>query len=234
MKLGIFAYNFKHWKTQQGILNLVMAGMTPDVIMAADPIKLNFDTPRSKIRVSQKDAYLMHPRGIAKTFGIDYHVVRHNSVEARDIIEKYNLDLGIILGARILKPISINPFNIGVLNMHPGILPDNRGLDNIKWAIIDNISQGVTTHLIDSEIDKGVMIEREEIKIYNDDTLIDIDLRIKHLEQKLMLTSIGVIKNKGIKDLKKLSDGKYNKHVPYELEKTLIEKFEGYKNARSN
>ena len=234
MKLGIFAYNFKHWKTQQGILNLVMAGMKPSLIIAADPVNLNFDTPRSKIRTSQKDPYLVHPKNIAKTFDIDYFVEKHNSRETREIINKYNLDLGIILGARILKPISINPFKIGVLNMHPGILPDNRGLDTIKWAIIDDIEQGVTTHLIDSKIDKGLMIEREVIKIYHDDTLLDIDLRIKHLEQKLMLTSIKIIKKTGIKKLKTLGDGKYNKHVPYGIEKTLNEKFKGYKNARSN
>ena len=42
------------------------------------------------------------------------------------------------LGARILKPSAFSPFRKGVMNMHPGILPDNRGLDTIKWAILNN------------------------------------------------------------------------------------------------
>ena len=46
--------------------------------------------------------------------------------------EKRKYDLGIILGSRIIKNI-INKFKIGILNMHPGILPYNRGLDTHKW-----------------------------------------------------------------------------------------------------
>ena len=42
MKIGVFAYNFKHWKTQAGIQNLCMAGYKPEVVLAADPVKLNF------------------------------------------------------------------------------------------------------------------------------------------------------------------------------------------------
>jgi len=48
----------------------------------------------------------------------------------------------------------INAFKIGVLNMHPGILPDNRGLDTIKWAIMKDMKQGVSCHLISKEIDR--------------------------------------------------------------------------------
>jgi len=234
MKLGIFTYNFKHWKTQEGIFNLIMSNMKPDVMIAAEPEKLNFDTPPSKFRVSQKDLYLNHPKDIAEKFDINYYVSKHNSEQTKDIIQKHNLDLGIILDARILKNICIKSFNIGVLNMHPGILPVNRGLDNIKWAIEDNISQGVTAHLIDSKIDKGFMVEREEIKIYKDDTLIDINSRIQNLEQKLMISSIKIIKERGSENLEELGKGKYNKHIPWELEENLMQKFEEYKNARSN
>ena len=76
MNIGIFAYNFPHWKTQEGINNLILNGFTPKVIMAADPVKLNFY--QSKIRISPKDLYLTHPKIIAKKHGIDYKVVIHN------------------------------------------------------------------------------------------------------------------------------------------------------------
>ena len=56
MKIGVFAYNFKHWKTQVGLFNLCMSGNKPDVIFAADPVDLSFY--RSKIRVSPKDLVL--------------------------------------------------------------------------------------------------------------------------------------------------------------------------------
>ena len=49
MKIGIFAYNFEHWKTQQGIINLCMAGYKPSIIFAADPVELSFY--KSKIKI---------------------------------------------------------------------------------------------------------------------------------------------------------------------------------------
>ena len=55
--------------------------------------------------------------------------------------------------------------------MHPGILPQNRGLDSVKWAIAKGIPQGVTCHIIDKNIDRGLKIIQEEIIIYNDDSL---------------------------------------------------------------
>tara|TARA_B100001094_G_scaffold274093_1_gene280855 strand:- start:8431 stop:9129 length:699 start_codon:yes stop_codon:yes gene_type:complete len=214
VNIGVFAYNFPHWKTQEGINNLILNGFTPKLILAANPVKLNFY--QSKIRISPKDLYLTHPKIIAKTHGIDYKVVIHNSEETNKIVKEYNLDLGIILGSRILKPIAFENFKIGVLNMHPGILPINRGLDNIKWAVINNHPQGVTTHLIDKNIDKGKLIDKQNIKIYQDDTLMDFHIRVQNLEQKMMIEALHSIPK--IKKYSPLSDGNYYKSVPIEIE----------------
>lgn len=226
MNIGVFAYNFPHWKTQEGINNLILSGNKPKVIFAANPVKLNFY--KSKIRITPKDLYLTHPKEIARQHEIDYKIVTHNSEETKNLVKEYNLDLGIILGARILKPIAFENFTIGVLNMHPGLLPENRGLDNIKWAILDNIPQGVTTHLIDKSIDRGKCILKEEIKIYKDDSLVDLNIRIQNLEQKLMINSIEFLKE--FEPLNTLEKGNYYKSVPEYLEKILDLKFNEYKN----
>ena len=42
MKIGIFAYNFEHKKTQEGLLNLFFQGYKVECILAADLVKLNF------------------------------------------------------------------------------------------------------------------------------------------------------------------------------------------------
>jgi len=226
MNIGVFAYNFPHWKTQEGINNLIISGNKPKVIFASDPVKLNFY--KSKIRITPKDLYLTHPKEIARQHGIDYKILIHNSEETNNQVKEYNLDLGIILGARILKPIAFENFTIGVLNMHPGLLPKNRGLDNIKWAILDNIPQGVTTHLIDKSIDRGKSILKEEIKIYKDDSLVDLNIRIQNLEQKLMVDSIASLKENIPTQI--LGEGTYYKSVPEDIEKTLHQKFIEYKN----
>ena len=57
MKLGIFCYNFNHWKTQVGLQNLILHNFKPTAVFAADPVKLNFY--RSKIRITPKDLFLI-------------------------------------------------------------------------------------------------------------------------------------------------------------------------------
>jgi len=232
LKIGVFAYNFKHWKTQAGIQNLCIAGFKPDIIMAADPVQLNFY--RSKVRIAPKDQFLWHPKELAGFYGIDYKVLIHNSQETSALVKDRSLDIGIILGARILKPVAFSNFNIGVINMHPGILPANRGLDNVKWAIIKGMSQGVTSHLIDSKIDRGHQIIQDTVKIYGDDTLIDIHVRIQNLEQKLMVKSLNILSSVNKETLPTLGKGVYHKSVPPTEEAGLMESFIRYKEEMSD
>ncbi len=226
LKIGIFAYNFKHKKTQEGILTLLLNHYPITAIFAADPVELKFY--QSKIRISPKGLEYQHPKDIAARFDIPYHVVVHNSQECEDLIRKYNLDVGIILGARILKENIINAFKIGVLNMHPGMLPHNRGLDNLKWAILKGYKQGVSVHLISKEIDQGNLIVQREIEVYDDDTLVDIFLRIQNMEQVLLIESLKILES-GQREFQKVAEGNYFKSVPPEEETRLMEKFEGYK-----
>ena len=231
MKIGVFAYNFEHKKTQEGVLNLFLNNFKVWCILAADPVELKFY--QSKVRVSPKGLVCVHPSKIAKKLGIPYYVVKHNSKECKRLIRKYDLDLGIILGARVLKKGIINSFKIGVLNMHPGMLPQNRGLDNIKWAILKDFKQGVSCHLISKEVDKGWLIVQEEIDVYKDDTLVDIFLRIQNKEQELMIKSLNILKI-GKRDFEEVEEGNYFKAVPENLEKTLFKKFKEYKKNYSS
>jgi len=225
MRIGVFAYNFKHKKTQEGLLWLMLHGYKIECILAADPVQLSFY--QSKIRVSQKDMEYTHPSEIAKKLEIPYHVVAHNSKECEELVKKYGLDVGIILGARILKENIINQFKTGILNMHPGLLPENRGLDTIKWAILKDMKQGVSCHLISREIDRGSLLIRKEINVFEDDTLLDIFLRIQNTEQVLMVESLRMLENGERGET--VPEGNYSKSVPPEIEKNLMEKFEAYK-----
>lgn len=225
IKYGVFAYNFEHPKTQDGLINLFFNGFIPKCILAADPVKLNFY--KSKVRIEPKDLVCVHPSKIAEKLGIPYHVVKHNSKECIEIIKKYDLDVGIILGARILSHDVIESFKIGILNIHPGLLPDNRGLDCIKWAIIMNIKQGVTAHLIDKKIDAGSLIIQDTINVYQDDTLLDIHLRLQNKEQILMIDSLKMIGTDTRFHI--LCGGDYHSSVPVDLEQDLLDKFEEYK-----
>ena len=229
LKIGVFAYNWPHYKTQMGLTNLYFKGIVPSCVFLADPVKLKFY--KSKVRVGPRDLYLHNSEDICKSFNFPSTVIKHNSIECENLIKEKKLDLGIILGARILKKNIVNAFKIGIINMHPGLLPENRGLDNLKWAIIKCQKQGVTTHLIDKNIDRGRLIDRQEISVYKDDSLVDIHLRLQAKEQKMMIEAIEKIeKSKSARDLEYLSNGShYNRSVPEDIEKDFDRLFNSYR-----
>jgi phosphoribosylglycinamide formyltransferase-1 len=226
LRIGVFAYNFPHKKTEEGLFRLFASGVQVDAVMAADPVELSFY--QSQVRVAPKGLEYIHPRQIAAQLEAPYHVVPHSSEECVDIIKANNLDVGIILGARIIPEETIRAFNIGILNMHPGLLPENRGLDNLKWAVLRRLKQGVSCHLIDKKIDRGQLICRSEIDVYADDTLLDVFLRIQNLELRLMMQALNILAG-GERKFPAIGTGTYFKSVPPEEEARLEDAFERYK-----
>lgn len=217
MNIAIFAYNFPHKKTQDTILKLLIEGINIECVIACDPVELNL--PKQTLRVKPRHTDLTHPETICRRFNIPYFVAPHNSQETIQILRSKNIDLGLIAGARILKKEVVESVKLGVLNLHPGILPHVRGLDTLKWAIYYNKPIGVTSHLINEKVDAGRIIETKEIPLYKDDTLIDISLRLYETEIELLPKSIKSINENEITKFEKIdTQYGYNKSMPAELE----------------
>ena len=53
------------------------------------------------------------------------------------------------------------------LNSHKGYLPDVRGLSSTKWAILTKKPFGASVHLMDSGVDTGPILYREQFPITN-------------------------------------------------------------------
>lgn len=212
-RIGVFVYDFPHWKSQAGLMNMILNDLTPSLVLAAPWRELS--VKRSRTRVQPVGEHLVHPMDVMDKWGKDgsYVVLDHDSTLCVDLIHEYALDYGVVLGARILRPNVIGAFRYGVLNMHPGILPGNRGLDNIKWSLIKQLPIGVTVHWIDERIDAGRVVARREIPVYKDDTLVDLHVRVRNLEQKMMLEVMYAIAEEGV--LKNL--GSEVEVTPYHL-----------------
>lgn len=227
MKVAVFVYDFPHYKSQQGILHLMAAGIKPVVVFAQDKLTLGIEY--SNIRVIPRRVYVNETKDVAKAFGLHYIEALHDSGEVVDIIKSLYLDLGIVLGARILKKHTIEAFNIGILNMHPGLIPINRGLDNIKWAIADNLKQAVSTHLIDERVDMGSIIDTRIVDVYEDDSLSDIQMRVHEVEHMAMVEVVKAYMKGNINPLPVIDKGKYNRAMSMSEESLLMAKFKYYK-----
>lgn len=80
-------------------------------------------------------------------------------------------DVGLsVLFAHILKPELLRLLPRGVLNVHPGYLPFNRGRNAQIWGIVEHTPVGATLHYMDEGVDTGPIVERVQVAIDPTDT----------------------------------------------------------------
>ncbi len=70
----------------------------------------------------------------------------------------------------ILRPSFLNLFGRGVVNLHPSLLPYNRGANPNVWSIVDGTPSGVTLHYIDAGVDTGDIIAQRPVCVLPTDT----------------------------------------------------------------
>jgi folate-dependent phosphoribosylglycinamide formyltransferase PurN len=222
-RLGVFAYNFPHKKTQDFLLKLFVQGVRVHTVLAMDPQPLKL--PPS-LRTKLRHRGLDHPRAIADRIGAEYCVVEHNQPATCDLIRQRGLTAGIIAGARILKPPVIEAFPSGIVNFHPGLIPEVRGLDALLWSIHNDIALGVTAHRIDRRVDAGLVLLRELIPIYADDTLLDLSERLYETQLELLLpATIALLRGEGVAVA---SEARANRPMPMEMQWSVVQQAPAY------
>ena len=118
-----------------------------------------------------------------------YSALDINTNEFRKLLVNYNIDLHLMLWfPTIVKKESIESVNKGFINIHPSLLPYNRGMHPWYWSIVDKTPAGVTIHFIDEKIDNGSIISQSEIRIDTIDTG-------ETIYEKLLQTSISLFVN---------------------------------------
>lgn len=233
--LVVFAYDFPHKKTYEGLLRLHLAGIPIALVIGAPFVQLHIR--ESAIRVAPAKLQFLSARHVCDRLGIPYVREAHNSPETVAALRELAPRVGVVLGARILSQEIIDCFSVGVINAHPGLIPENRGLDNVKWAILLGLDQGVTTHLIagGKDVDLGRLIERQVVPVLPDDTLLDVHLRIQNTELEMMVRAveeIGDARGKcGIEFPPFRDRGTYRACVPPEIEERLLEQFREYRDG---
>jgi len=222
MRLAVFAYNFPHRKTQDFLFRLFLEKAEVSVVLAADPVELGIPAPSVRMKV-RGGGGLVHPQLICKRFGWRYEVVEHNSARTQGLLHEEKVDAGVISGARILKPEVIESVPRGIINFHPGLLPEGRGLDAMQWAIYEDRPIGVTAHLIDGRVDAGLVLIKRELTILEDDTLFDISQRLMDVQTDMLPEAIAKL-GQGTAGLESVGRSPLHRKMPPELEVQVSER----------
>lgn len=70
----------------------------------------------------------------------------------------------------ILRPETLCLFPAGCVNVHPSLLPFNRGAYPNVWSIVEGTPAGATVHYLDVGIDTGHIIAQREVPVEPVDT----------------------------------------------------------------
>jgi methionyl-tRNA formyltransferase len=79
----------------------------------------------------------------------------------------------------------------GFINLHPSMLPRYRGAAPVNWAIIrGEVKTGLTTFLLNDEMDAGPVLMQQEIDIGPEETAGELMKRVAEPGADLMLSTI--------------------------------------------
>jgi methionyl-tRNA formyltransferase len=101
-------------------------------------------------------------------------VTIHNSEQVMPLIRGIELDLIVFGGTRIIRGEILDFPKDGVINSHPGLLPECRGSASPAWSVYHDIPIGSSTHFCDNGIDTGHLLMRREVQVRRGMTYEDL------------------------------------------------------------
>lgn len=121
-------------------------------------------------------------------------VLQPEKLRAPEFIEAMRAlqpDLGIVIAFRMLPEVIWSMPRLGTFNLHASLLPQYRGAAPINWAIINGEREtGVTTFLLNHEIDKGAILAQARMPILPEDNVGTMYDKLMHRGTELVLDTV--------------------------------------------
>ena len=132
----------------------------------------------------------------ARSFGIPTAVIDHTQFggdraafeQALDqALRDHKIDLVCLAGfMRLLTPWFVQRWSERMLNIHPSLLPQFKGLDTHRRALEAGAERhGATVHFVVAEMDAGPIVAQESIAVHADDTEETLAARVLELEHRI-------------------------------------------------
>lgn len=109
-------------------------------------------------------------------------------------LRSYRADLQIVVAFRMLPQVVWDMPPMGTFNLHASLLPQYRGAAPIHWAVINGEKEtGVTTFLLQHEIDTGNILLQERLSIAPDETTGSVHDRLMALGAQLVPHTVDLL-----------------------------------------
>jgi methionyl-tRNA formyltransferase len=115
-------------------------------------------------------------------------------------LEAVNADVFVVVAFRMLPELIWRMPRLGTLNLHGSLLPAYRGAAPIHWAVVNGETEtGVSTFLIDQNIDSGNILMQKSTTIGSEDTFGEVYERLKHLGANLLVDTLHLLEKGALK-----------------------------------
>lgn len=222
--IGILTYRAIHRKTYDTVTMLASLGYK-NVTIYATPFK--YKKKFSPIYAHRPAMYDFTAVGIKIDNGDIYENLGYKYIEIEnyDELDNEKNDVYLVCGAGIL-PDDFIKRNM-VVNSHPGYIPYVRGLDALKWAIVEEKTIGVTTHFLGDQVDAGEVIQRIKVPVYKSDLFYQLAERQYQYEIIALVNAINLLEEKH--ETYDAGENVQHRRMPFEQEESLLNAFEKYK-----
>ena len=159
-------------------------------------------TKKSKIDIKIVISNNSKAKGLnfAKRFKIQKKIINYSNInKAENQILKYlnknKIHLICLAGfMKVLTSKFIKKFKGKILNIHPSLLPNYKGL-NTHQRVLENNEKysGCTVHYVNTKLDGGKIILQKKIKVYKNDTPKSLAKRILKQEHILYKKAINKV-----------------------------------------
>ena len=116
---------------------------------------------------------------------------RFRDTEFRMALKALHADLFVVVAFRILPASILAMPRLGAINLHASLLPQYRGAAPIQWAIINGeLETGVTTFLLDREVDTGRILLQRRTPVAPEETAGELSIRLAGIGAELLLETV--------------------------------------------
>ncbi len=142
----------------------------------------------------------MHESAV-KVFAKEHQIPVLQPVKLRDpefiaVLRSYQADLQVVVAFRMLPEMVWDMPKHGTVNVHASLLPNYRGAAPINWAVINGEKKsGVTTFLLQHEIDTGNILFADEVEIAETDDAGILHDKLMAKGAQLIVKTVDAIRN---------------------------------------
>lgn len=135
---------------------------------------------------------------LSREYGVPLYGTKNvNAPDSLAILQRWQPDLVVsVYLNQLIKPALIALPPLGVINIHPALLPQNRGLFPYFWALANGDTEtGVTVHRVDARFDTGDIIIQQAIPIQPNDSVLSLARKSAEVGAEVLVQAVKAIQS---------------------------------------